>query len=178
MKQIWLTLFFCLLNPSITSLSKPQWKSDLYFQPMHACAFRNINQMGFYFILMMNMIPQKPHKQNHSLPLRGSMTCFEILWNIWYFHKGKCLNNFLVFWISSCTFSPFLKKNLKQIGQSPNYLANLLFITKSFFDHFLRKRGKYVSCKENKTQALIYLEIILGFGRTYIWIWLWPLLCD
>lgn len=119
------------------------------------------------------------HKTPQTKPLstfKRKYGVLEILWNIWYFHKGKCLNNFLVFWISLYTFSQFCKKNLKQIGHSPNYLANL-FITKPFHDQFLRKHGKYVSCEENKNQALIYFEIILGFGRTYIRTWLWPLLC-
>lgn len=116
MKQIWLTFFSCLLNSTISSLNKPKSKADLYFQPIYVCSFRNINCVGFYYISIMNMLPQNPPKQTKifSLPARGSMTRFEILWNIWYFHKGKCPNDFLVFWTGSYTLSPFLKKNLKQ----------------------------------------------------------------
>lgn len=77
------------------------------------------------------------NKQKRSLPLKGRMTYFEILWNIWYSHKGKCLNNFLVFWTSSYTLSPFWKKKLKQTawsftklsGKSAIYSKILFLIT-------------------------------------------------
>lgn len=111
MKQIWLTFFSCLL--------KPQWKSDLYFQPMHECAFRNIDHAGFYFILMINVLPQNPHKQTN--PLSTYKMKYDMLWNTvehMILQQGKFLNNFLVFWTSSYSLSPFLKKNLKQTAWS------------------------------------------------------------
>lgn len=50
MNQIWLAFFSCLLNPIISSLNKPQWQSDLDFQPIHVCTFRNVSHVGFYFV--------------------------------------------------------------------------------------------------------------------------------
>jgi len=101
------------------------------------------------------------------------MACFEILWNIRHFHKGKCLNNFLVFLTCSYTLSPF-KKNPTLILKTNGLVIHqttwqICYLQQNpFLDHFSKKHGKYVSFKEKNKQALIDPEIVLGFQRTYI----------